>query len=626
MSLLGIDANVLLGQLLLGLINGGFYALLSLGVALIFGMLHIVNFAHGALFMMGAFVAWMLLEWGGVNYWWALVLVPIIVGAFGLAVERTLIRKLYRVDPIYGFLLTLGIALIIEGGFRQAFGSVGIPYRIPSELRMGLDLGFIYLPAYRVWVLLMAVIGCAATWWLVERTSLGAKLRAATENGDLVAALGINVRRLVALTYGAGVALAGFTGVLAAPIYSVNPNMGSSLMVVIFAIVIIGGMGSILGSIVAGFSLGLIEALTKMVYPQGSASVIFVAMVFVLLVRPAGLFGKSTASTGTVSHASMPVFRADLENSLAWGVPRIQLFLFAALVLLLLIAPVFLYPVLVMRFMCLALFACAFNLMLGYGGLMSFGHAAFFGMGGYLAAWFAKMHGFTPEVSILLGGAIGAIMGVAFGAIAIRRQGLYFAMITLALAEMVYFFCLQAPFTGGENGLQNVPRGHVLGLWSIESDIAAYWFVLIVFAVCFLIILRTIHSPFGAILTGIRDNETRAGSLGYHVNAYKLMAFALSAGLAAIAGGTKSIVFGIASLTDVHFAMSGEVVLMTLMGGLGTVFGPVVGAFALVFIEYFLAQAGSLFSITQGIIFVVCVLMFRAGIVGVIARKWRLPI
>ncbi len=289
----GIPGPLLFGQLLLGLINGAFYALLSLGLAVIFGLLNIVNFAHGALFMMGAFCAWMLLEYLGIGYWWSLLLAPIIIGAFGIVLEKVLISRLYKLDHLYGLLLTFGLAMVIEGLFRNQYGSSGLPYRIPPSLQGATELGFMFMPNYRGWVVVAAAIVCFVTWAVIERTRLGAMLRAATENAPLVQSFGVNVPRMVTLTYGAGVGLAAFAGVLAAPIYSVNPNMGSNFIIVVFAVVVIGGMGSILGSILTGFGLGIVEGLTKVFYPPASNTVIFVVMALVLLVKPAGLFGQS---------------------------------------------------------------------------------------------------------------------------------------------------------------------------------------------------------------------------------------------------------------------------------------------------------------------------------------------
>lgn len=291
-ELLGIPPQALFGQLLLGLINGSFYALLSLGLAVIFGLLNIINFTHGAQYMMGAFVAWMLMTYLGVGYWWALLLVPLAVGATGIVMERLMISRLYHLDHLYGLLLTFGLALIIQGLFRNQYGVSGLPYTIPPELSGGTNLGFMFLPNYRGWVVLASLAVCLATWFAIEKTRLGAYLRAATENPTLVGAFGINVPRLITLTYGFGVALAALAGVLAAPIYSVNPNMGADLIIVVFAVVVIGGMGSILGAIITGFGLGIVEGLTRVFYPEGSAVVIFVIMAVVLLVKPAGLFGR----------------------------------------------------------------------------------------------------------------------------------------------------------------------------------------------------------------------------------------------------------------------------------------------------------------------------------------------
>jgi branched-chain amino acid transport system permease protein len=289
----GIPAPLLFGQLLLGLINGAFYAMLSLGLAIIFGMLNIINLAHGALFMMGAFVSWMLLNYLDIGYFPTLILAPLLVGIFGLILEKTIISRLYKLDHLYGLLLTFGLALVIEGLFRNAYGSSGMPYRIPDMLQGATNLGFMYMPNYRGWVVVCALVVCLATWAIIEKTSLGATLRAATENAPMVQAFGVDVPRLITLTYGGGVALAAFAGVLAAPIYSVNPNMGSNFINTVFAVVVIGGMGSIMGSILTGFGLGIVEGLTKVFYPQGSATVVFVVMVIVLLVRPRGLFGRA---------------------------------------------------------------------------------------------------------------------------------------------------------------------------------------------------------------------------------------------------------------------------------------------------------------------------------------------
>jgi branched-chain amino acid transport system permease protein len=292
-ELLGIPPQALFGQLLLGLINGSFYAVLSLGLAVIFGLLNIINFTHGAQYMMGAFVAWMLLNYLGIGYWSALLLAPVVVGITGIIIERTFLCRLYHLDHLYGLLLTFGLALIIQGLFRNYYGVSGLPYTIPPALSGGQNLGFMFLPNYRGWVVVASAVVCFGTWFVIEKTRLGAYLRAATENPEMVNAFGINVPLLVTLTYGFGVGLAAFAGVLAAPIYSVNPNMGADIIIVVFAVVVIGGMGSILGAIITGFSLGLVEGLTKVFYPEASATVIFIIMAIVLLLKPAGLFGRT---------------------------------------------------------------------------------------------------------------------------------------------------------------------------------------------------------------------------------------------------------------------------------------------------------------------------------------------
>ncbi len=292
MEIFGISTSALLGQLLLGLVNGSFYAMLSLGLAVIFGLLNVINFAHGALYMMGAFFAWMGLQYFGINYWVMLLLAPLLVGVFGIIIEKTMLQWLYRLDHLYGLLLTFGITLMLEGIFRSFYGVSGQPYTVPALLAGSTDLGFMNLPNYRAWVVLASIMVCLATWFVIEKTRLGVYLRAGTENPKMVEAFGVNVPLMVTLTYGFGVALAGFAGVLAAPVLQVSPLMGSNLIIVVFAVVVIGGMGSILGSILTGLGLGIIEGFTKVFYPELSSTVVFIIMAVVLLIRPAGLFGR----------------------------------------------------------------------------------------------------------------------------------------------------------------------------------------------------------------------------------------------------------------------------------------------------------------------------------------------
>jgi branched-chain amino acid transport system permease protein len=291
MEIFGIPSQALFGQLLIGLINGSFYALLSLGLAVIFGLLNIINFTHGAQYMLGAFVAYLGMQWLGLNYWVSLLVAPILVGATGVIIERTMLVRLYKLDHLYGLLLTFGLALVIQGLFRHQYGASGMPYAGPPEFQGAFNLGFMFLPKYRAWVIVASLVICISTWYVIERTKLGAYLRAATENPSLVQSFGINVPRMITLTYGFGVGLAALAGVMAAPIYQVSPMMGVDIIIVVFAVVVIGGMGSIMGAIVTGFGLGLIEGLTKVFYPEASNTVIFVIMAIVLLIKPAGLFG-----------------------------------------------------------------------------------------------------------------------------------------------------------------------------------------------------------------------------------------------------------------------------------------------------------------------------------------------
>jgi branched-chain amino acid transport system permease protein len=328
-------------------------------------------------------------------------------------------------------------------------------------------------------------------------------------------------------------------------------------------------------------------------------------------------------TTATVGEIHAP---AHVDEGVVWGFSKAQLAALLVMVAFLAISPFFLYPVFLMKLLCFALFACSFNLLIGYVGLLSFGHAAYFGMGGYLAGHAAKVWGFSPELAIISGALVAAALGAVAGWVAIRRQGIYFAMITLALAQMIYFFCVQAPFTGGEDGIQAIPRGNLFGLIPLDQDLSMYWLVAAVFLGGFLLIHRIIHSPYGQVLKSIRENEPRATSLGYRTDDYKLVAFILAATLAGVAGATKSLVFGIATLTDVYWAMSGEVVLMTLVGGLGTVFGPVIGAAVIVTMQNYLAELGAWVTVIQGIIFVVCVMAFRRGIVGEIANKLKVKL
>ncbi|MGF7005291.1 branched-chain amino acid transport system permease protein [Aminobacter sp. BE322] len=615
LDLIGVPPTLLFGQLLVGLINGSFYAMMSLGVAIIFGMLRIGNFVHGAQYMLGAFGAWYLLRLPelfpglglpSIGYWWALVIVPLVVAVIGALMERIFIRRVYDLDHAYGLLLTVGLAMAIEGAFNVYYGAAGQMYSVPDTLKGGINLGFMFLPTYRAWVIVAAIVVCFGTWYTVERTKLGSYLRAATENPDLVRAFGINVPRLLMLTYAFGVGLAGFAGVMAAPIYQVSPQMGQGIIITIFAVVVIGGMGSIFGAIVSGLMLGVIEGLTKVFYPQASSTVIFVIMALVLIFRPAGLFGKETTSH-SVADVSSGRSGSFLENGRLW----LAIFTIGGGVL-----PFVIYPVMGMKILVLALFALAYNLIFGYVGLLAFGHAAFYGASAYVTAHAAAAWGLPTELCILMGVAVATAIGALFGWMAIRRQGLYFAMITLALAQIIYFYAIQAPWTHGEDGIQSVPRGTLFGVIDLSNTLNMYYVTLVVFLVGFAFVCRIVHSPFGQTLKSIRENEPRAISLGYSTDRFKLIAFTLSAMLSGVAGGLKAIIFQLASLADVFFMTSADVLLMTLIGGVGTLLGPVFGAAVLVTLQRELATLGAWVVVVQGVIFVLCVLFLRKGIVG----------
>ena len=615
MDLIGVPPALLFGQLLVGLINGSFYAMMSLGVAIIFGMLRIGNFVHGAQYMLGAFGAWYLLRLPelfpglglpSIGYWWALVIVPLVVALIGGLMERIFIRRVYDLDHAYGLLLTVGLAMAIEGAFNVYYGAAGQMYGVPDSLKGGINLGFMFLPIYRAWVILAAIVVCFGTWYMVERTKLGSYLRAATENPDLVRAFGINVPRLLMLTYAFGVGLAGFAGVMAAPIYQVSPQMGQGIIITIFAVVVIGGMGSIFGAIVSGLMLGVIEGLTKVFYPQASATVIFVIMALVLVFRPAGLFGKETSSH-SVADVSSGRAGSFLENGRLW----LAVFTVGGIAL-----PFLIYPIMGMKILVLALFALAYNLIFGYVGLLAFGHAAFYGTSAYVTAHAAAAWGLPTELCILMGVGAATVVGALFGWLAIRRQGLYFAMITLALAQIIYFYAVQAPWTHGEDGIQSVPRGTLFGVIDLSNTFNLYYVTLAVFLAGFAFVYRIIHSPFGQTLKSIRENEPRAISLGYSTDRFKLIAFTLSAMLSGLAGAMKAIIFQLASLADLFFMTSADVLLMTLIGGVGTLLGPVVGAAVLVSLQRELATFGAWVVVIQGVIFVLCVLFLRKGVIG----------
>lgn len=615
-----INLPGLLGQITLGLINGAFYAVLCLGLSIIFGLLMVINFAHGAQYMMGGFVAWILLTRFGVGYWYAMLLSPLFVAATGMFIERVFLRRCYKLDHIFGLLLTVGLAIVIEGLFLNQFGSTGKSYPTPESLTGGYQLGFMYLPKYRAFVVLASLVVCTTAWYLIEKTQLGSYLRAANENPELVRAFGIKVPLLFTLTYAGSVGLAAFAGVLSAPIVQVSPFMGAGLMDAVFAVVVIGGMGSLKGAIFTGFGVGLLEGLTKYFYPEASSVMVFLLMTVVLVARPMGLFGKVVVSHPQTTETA----KISLKERL--GVSSSHLIGAAVLVALVCVAPFVVYSITVMHVLIFALFAAGLNLTFGFGGLLSFGQAMFFGLASYVTAYTIKHWHLTPEFGLLLGMLAAGALGLLVGALAIKRKAIYFSMITLAFGQLIYFLCVQLPFTGGEDGIQAVPRGRLFGLLDLSVTSNLYIFVAVTVLLGLLATYRIVHSPFGHVLRSIRDNEQRSISLGYDAERLRLIAFVLAAALSGLAGGLKAIVFQIATLTDVSATTSGDVLFITLIGGIGTIFGPVAGSALLIGMQHYSSSLGSWVMVLQGTIFVACVMAFRQGLVGQLSKMLRRPL
>lgn len=604
--------DLILGYLTIGLVNGSFYALLSLGLALIFGLLNVLNMTHGALYMMGAFAAWAGSRYLGLGYLGGLAFAPLCVAAFGIMLERGLLRRTYGLDPLYGFMLTFGAAMVVQGAFQAQFGSTGLPYVAPDWLAGGLDFGFLYFPVYRLWVVAVALVTCVIVWIAIARTRLGSILRASSENADAAEALGVGVPRVFGATIALGSGLAGLAGALAAPIYQVSPLMGSDILLVVFAIIVIGGMGSIAGTIVSSYALALIESLTQALVPQAASFVVFAFMCIVLLLRPQGLFGIPVVRSHEFVAARLSWIEPAGKDAAAKRTNGMVPALAAAAALVAL--PVLLYPVYLMKVFCFTIFAASFNFLLGFAGIMSFGQAALFGTAAYLTAHAAKEWALPPETAIGIGIAAALGLGLVMGIFAIRRRGIYQAMVTLAIAQMIYFVYVQASFTHGEDGIQSVPRGMLLGLIDLREDANVYWLSAAAMLGVLFGLRRLMSSPFGMMLIAIRDNERRALSLGHHVDAYKVAAFGIAAFCAGVAGSLSAIVFQLATLSDAHWHLSGEAVLMALIGGIGTFGGPLIGAAVLVTMQHFLSPFGSWILAVQGAVFILCVLLFRDGL------------
>jgi len=612
-------SDLILSYLTIGLVNGSFYAMLCLGLALIFGLLNILNMAHGVFYMMGAFIAWAAVTRLGAGYLPALVASALGVGAFGMLVERLLLRRTYDLDPLYGFMLTFGLATAIQGAFQVRFGSSGLPFETPGWLAGLIDLRFTLFPTYRLWVVLAALAVCLGLWLAIERTKAGAVLRAASENGVIASALGIRIPAVMTVTFGIGAMLAGLAGALAAPIYQVSPLMGADILLVVFAIIVIGGMGSIGGTILAAYCLALVESITLAVYPQAANFMIFAFMCIVLSVRPQGLFGIPVLRDHSFGGVSLPAIAASGAEPRS---QRNRVSVTAVLIVVLALLPKLLYTIFLTKIFCFAILAASFNFLLGFSGIISFGQAAIYGTSAYVTAYTLKQWSAPPEVGILAGIAAATLLGLIMGSLAIRRRGIYQAMITLAVSQMVYFIFIQASFTHGEDGLQNVPRGVLFGLIDLRDDIAVYALAAIAFGAVFFGLRRLLCSELGMMLVAVRDDERRALSLGHDVVSLKLLAFAIASACAGLAGALSAIAFQLATLSGAHWHLSGEAVLMSLIGGLGTLTGPLAGAAVLVAMQHFLAPFGAWVLVLQGLIFMTCVLAFREGLIPHGAATW----
>lgn len=603
-----------LSQLFNGLVNGGFIALMSLGLSVIFGMMRVVNFAHGALYMLGAFIAFSVGSDFGLSLWVAMLVAPIVIGGFGLVLERVFLRRLYGLDPSYNLLLTFGLTLIIEDTMRHFFAVQGAPFLVPSALAGAINLGFMAYPKYRFFVLVFSMVVCGATWLLLERTRLGALVRAGTERPDLLRCFGVRVPVLVSGTFAFAAGLAAIAGVLAAPLRNISPFMGQEMIATTFAVVVAGGLGSIAGSVVMGFAVGVLSAVAAIWYPPAANAATYILMIVVLIVRPGGIFRGIDVAHFPLHYT--PITPAARRLVMSW---KLKL---AALAVGL-ILPWLVYPVLACDIVLWGLCALGFDILFAFAGLLSFGQAAYWGGSAYITGiMIAKLH-YPMWVGFIAGVSVSTMIAVAFGALISRKQGIYFSMVTFALAEIVYFVINQTPqYTGGEDGLHGIARGSLFGL-SLENQITYYYLALFVVSLAIGFVFLVIRSPFGLSLGGARDSERRMLSVGYNVQGLRLRAYALSAFLISIAGSLFALNHEFVSLESVYWRASGEPIMMTLLGGAGTVFGPMLGAGIVVFLRDFLSTLTDSGSLVLGVTFVIVVMVFRRGVLGEIF--FRLP-
>jgi branched-chain amino acid transport system permease protein len=590
-----------------GLVTGSFIALMSLGLSIIFGMMRVVNFMHGSMYMLGAIIAFAAGSYFGISLWIALFLAPLLVGILGIVLERLLIKRLYQLDLAYILLLTFGLSLMLEDIARIFFGVTGASFLVPEALSGAVNLGFTYYPKYRLFVVVVSTVLCAGTWFALERTRLGSLVRAATERPSLLKCFGGNVPLLVSGTFFFASALAGLAGALAAPIRSVSPFMGQEMIALVFAVVVAGGMGSIVGSVVMGFIAGVLSTLAAMWYPPAATAIIYIVMLVVLVVRPGGIFHGIDISHFPLHYTPM----SERVRKFFMSRPVRVAALCVGFIL-----PWFVYPILATDIILWGLFAVGFDLLFASAGLLSFGQAAYWGGAAYSTGVLISKFGFDPWLGLVVGVAFSTLVGLVFGFLIARKKGIYFSMITFAFAQVVYFVVNQFPsYTGGEDGLHNVFRGTLFGI-DLKNDRIFYYVCLVVAAASLMFVFRMLKSPYGLSLMGARENERRMMSIGYNVYFLRVKAYALSAFVVSIAGGLYALNHQFVTLDSVYWRASGEPIMMTLLGGAGTVFGPVLGAGIVLFLNNVLSTITDSSNLVLGLLFVTVVMLFRRGILG----------
>ncbi len=599
--------SFIVAQIFNGLVNGGFIALMSLGLSIVFGLMRVVNFAHGAIYMLGAFVAFIAGQYFGISLWFALLLATLIVGGLGIVMERLLLSRLYGLDPAYNLLLTFGLTLIIEDVVRQFFGTMGAPFLVPDLLKGAVNLGFMYYPKYRLFVVIVSLLTCIAVWLLIEKTRFGALIRAGTERPNLLRCFGGNVQLLVSITFFCASGLAGLAGALAAPIRNISPFMGQEMIALTFAVVVAGGMGSIAGSVVMGFVVGVLSSLAAIWYPAASVAIVYIVMLAVLVVRPGGIFrGVDVAHFPLhytpITERARAIFDSTALKCIALAIG--------------IILPWLVYPVLAVDIMLWGLCAVGFDLLFGFAGLLSFGQAVFWGGSAYATGVLIAKFGAPNWLGFLGGIGVSTAMGVLFGLIIAQKKGIYFSMITFAFAQIVYFIVNQFPaYTGGEDGLHDILRGSLFGI-DLKNNIVFYYLCLAIVAATIAFVFRIMQSPFGLSLAGSRENERRLLSIGYSVYGLRVRIYVLSAFVISIAGALYALNHEFISLEAVYWRASGEPVMMTLLGGAGTVYGPMLGAAIVLLIRNVLSTLTDSASLVLGCLFVVIVMLFRRGVVG----------